>query len=455
MRIRRTVAGVALTTLSAGLLATIPFTAAKLPPDLVISQVYGGGGNSGATYNARLRRDLQPRNGPGLRRRSLGPVRQRHRDRQPRRPQRPADRAAGRERAGRQLLPRPGGGWAPTAAACRHGRRRRPVARSRWRRGAGKVALVTGTTSLGVQRWLDPVHHRPSSPGSSTSSATAPRNFFEGTGPAPALSNTTAGFRARWRRHRHRQQQRGLHRWHPCPAQQRQRRARRRSRDPMPAHHRRGPGRRGGQRRTSVRRSSSTASSPATSRHGGQFGGFFIQSRRPDADPLTSDGIRVFRQRSPPSPSVTSSRSPARSTSSPAPARCTPGTETQLGSAPSSTETGTARQLPAPIELSPALRRDRRTASTARSATRACSSPLPSGLIATDLFTLGRFGEVSLTTDELLRIPTTAAEDAANNADRITLDDGCSGQNLEPLCRTRSTRTGTTCRAPATRSPSR
>ncbi len=51
MRIRRTVAGVALTTLSAGLLATIPFTAANAASaNLVISQVYGGGGNSGATY---------------------------------------------------------------------------------------------------------------------------------------------------------------------------------------------------------------------------------------------------------------------------------------------------------------------------------------------------------------------------------------------------------------------
>ncbi|CAA9217181.1 MAG: hypothetical protein AVDCRST_MAG57-361, partial [uncultured Blastococcus sp.] len=51
MRFRRTVTGVALTTLSAGLLATIPLSAAQaVSADLVISQVYGGGGNTGAPY---------------------------------------------------------------------------------------------------------------------------------------------------------------------------------------------------------------------------------------------------------------------------------------------------------------------------------------------------------------------------------------------------------------------
>ena len=54
-------------------------------------------------------------------------------------------------------------------------------------------------------------------------------------------------------------------------------------------------------------------------------------------------------------------------------------------------------------------------------------------LVATDLFTLGRFGEVSLTTGELLYIPTSAAEAAANDRDRITLDDGLSGSNLPTL----------------------
>jgi hypothetical protein len=51
MRMSRTVAGVALTTLSAGLLATIPATSAHaVSTGLVISQVYGGGGNGGAIY---------------------------------------------------------------------------------------------------------------------------------------------------------------------------------------------------------------------------------------------------------------------------------------------------------------------------------------------------------------------------------------------------------------------
>ena len=56
------------------------------------------------------------------------------------------------------VLPDPGshrGGRRCSAADARCDRRRR---RSRWQLGAGKVAYVTGTTSLGLQRQLDPVH---------------------------------------------------------------------------------------------------------------------------------------------------------------------------------------------------------------------------------------------------------------------------------------------------------
>ena len=48
-------------------------------PDIVVSQVYAGGGNSGATLHARLRRALQPRRGRHRRQRLDDPVRVRER----------------------------------------------------------------------------------------------------------------------------------------------------------------------------------------------------------------------------------------------------------------------------------------------------------------------------------------------------------------------------------------
>jgi predicted extracellular nuclease len=58
---------------------------------------------------------------------------------------------------------------------------------------------------------------------------------------------------------------------------------------------------------------------------------------------------------------------------------------------------------------------------------------VPAGLIATDLYTAGRFGEISLTDGPLLRIPSNDVENAANDTNRIMIDDGLSGQNLDTL----------------------
>ncbi len=66
---------------------------------------------------------------------------------------------------------------------------------------------------------------------------------------------------------------------------------------------------------------------------------------------------------------------------------------------------------------------------------------IPQTLTVTDTFTLGRFGEVSLSVGGRLRSPTHAAAPGApasalqdlNNRSRIILDDGNGGQNIDPI----------------------
>ena len=77
IRIIRAAACLALAAGSVGLVA-VP--AAAVSPDVVISQVYGGGGNSGAPYNAESS-SCPTRCHAGLAGRALGAVRQRHRQR--------------------------------------------------------------------------------------------------------------------------------------------------------------------------------------------------------------------------------------------------------------------------------------------------------------------------------------------------------------------------------------
>ncbi|RFU19030.1 ExeM/NucH family extracellular endonuclease [Geodermatophilus marinus] len=161
----------------------------------------------------------------------------------------------------------------------------------------------------------------------------------------------------------------------------------------------------------------------------GEFGGFFVQSTQPDDDPLTSEGLRVFRNA--PAVEVGQRVRVTGTVEEFESADLYTGSETQLGSGSTVEVLGPA-ELPDPVELSlpfelPAGGVDGQERYEGMLVT------VPAGLVATDLYTLGRFGEVALTTGELLRIPTSAAEDAANDADRVLLDDGRSGQNLTPL----------------------
>ncbi|MGY1711232.1 ExeM/NucH family extracellular endonuclease [Geodermatophilus sp. SYSU D00758] len=161
----------------------------------------------------------------------------------------------------------------------------------------------------------------------------------------------------------------------------------------------------------------------------GEFGGFFVQSTQPDDDPRTSEGLRVLQDATTVEVGqrvrVTGTVEELES------ADLYTGSETRLGRGSTIEVLGTA-ELPDPVELSlpfelPAGGVDGQERYEGMLVT------VPAGLIATDLYTLGRFGEVALTTGELLRIPTSAAGNAANDADRVLLDDGRSGQNLTPL----------------------
>ena len=82
----------------------------------------------------------------------------------------------------------------------------------------------------------------------------------------------------------------------------------------------------------------------------------------------------------------------------------------------------------------------RSRASPTTSATRACSSSYEQTLTATEVFNLGRFGEVSLSGVGRLYNPTAVALPGApaeavaaqNERSRIVLDDGNNQQNIDP-----------------------
>ena len=150
-------------------------------PDVVISQVYGGGGNAGATLHQRLHRALQPRHRAGAARRLVGAVRQPRRERPGRRPRSPA--SCRRVRTTSSKRRQGAGGTTPLPTPDATG----TIAMSGT---SGKVALVTSTAALSC--------------GSDCDTAAGVRDFvgygtgandFE-TAPTPTLSNTTAAIRA-------------------------------------------------------------------------------------------------------------------------------------------------------------------------------------------------------------------------------------------------------------------
>ena len=162
----------------------------------------------------------------------------------------------------------------------------------------------------------------------------------------------------------------------------------------------------------------------------GQFGGYFVQEEDGDADSdaQTSEGIFVF------SPTSVNVGDTVRVT----------GTATEFGtvgasltelSAVSRVEVcGTGASVtPTPVTLPV-------TTPAAFEAVEGMRVTFTHPLVATDTFTLGRFGEVALAVDARLPIPTHAATPGPaaqavrdlNLRSRILLDDGNSQQNIDP-----------------------
>jgi uncharacterized protein len=161
----------------------------------------------------------------------------------------------------------------------------------------------------------------------------------------------------------------------------------------------------------------------------GQYGGYFVQSVQGDGNDLTSEGLRVYDFRTP--VAVGDKVRVTATVDEFASEDLYEGSETQLEGPVTVDKLGTA-PLPTPVGLTLPFAA---TANGVHGQERyeGMLVTVPEGLVATDLFTYGRYGEIALTTDQKLRIPTNAAQNAANDADRITLDDGLDTQNPAQL----------------------
>ena len=167
-------------------------TALAASPGVVISQVYGGGGNAGAPCRERLRRALQPRHGRRPARRLFAPVRERDRHRQLRGELDAADRPLrhASPAGGYFLVGLASGG----AKARRCPPRSRPTRRrSTWPRARAKSRSSTrsrASAATAARRRAAPTQlaHIIDLVGYGTGTSGA--NFFEGRGPAPTISAT-------------------------------------------------------------------------------------------------------------------------------------------------------------------------------------------------------------------------------------------------------------------------
>ena len=153
-------------------------TASAASPDIVISQVYGGGGNAGAT----LKNDFIELYNRGTAPVSVAGWTVQYASA---RPARPGSARADGDDPPRPLLPRAGGG--------RHRRHRRPADTERHGQhrdggGSGKVALVTNGDALACGADCD------TAPGVKDFVGYGAANDFE-TAPTPLLANTTAALR--------------------------------------------------------------------------------------------------------------------------------------------------------------------------------------------------------------------------------------------------------------------
>ena len=166
----------------------------------------------------------------------------------------------------------------------------------------------------------------------------------------------------------------------------------------------------------------------------GLVGGFYLQDDSPDADPATSDGVLVFDNSAPVAPGdrvlatgrVTEFRRSGDSL---------PGTVTELTSTSSVALCGTGTIAPTPLVLPfPTLE--------APEALEGVLVEVPAGLTVTELFTWARFGEVAVSSGGRLYNPTNGQGGTAEENDRrrILLDDTRTGQNLPALAYLRTGR---------------
>jgi predicted extracellular nuclease len=166
----------------------------------------------------------------------------------------------------------------------------------------------------------------------------------------------------------------------------------------------------------------------------GQFSGFFIQDPVGDSDPTTSDGVFVFDNGNL-LPSGTAVGDKVRVSGTVVEFTSTGIQETQISTLTQVLNCGAATAiLPTQVNL-PFV------SATYLERYEGMLITLPQNLYVTEVFTLARFGEVWLSSGSRLLQPTqittpgaaAVAQQAANDLNRILLDDGSNVQNPDPV----------------------
>ncbi|MET0578319.1 MAG: ExeM/NucH family extracellular endonuclease, partial [Ilumatobacteraceae bacterium] len=165
----------------------------------------------------------------------------------------------------------------------------------------------------------------------------------------------------------------------------------------------------------------------------GEVGGFYLQDPVGDGDPATSDGVLVFST----SPVETDDVVRLSGRVLEFGRTGNVGTVTEVGSVTALTVCGTGAVAPTTVTLPfpPAV-----GGVPAQERYEGMRVTMPNADTVTEVFTLGRFGELVITSGDPLYSPTNGnvlgtpeAIRAANDLDRIVLDDARSAQNLYPI----------------------
>lgn len=420
----RLLAATATLALPAALVPALAFAPAHaVSPDLVVSQVYGGGGNSGAPLNADfieiynrgdqavsldgMSLQYASATGTGNLGANSGQLTE----------------LAGTLEPGQHFLVQEAGGANGAALPTPDLVDATPISMSAT---AGKVALADGTTSLGCNGSSDPC----------TAAELArivdlvgygSANFFEGTGAAPGLSNTTAAFRAGGGETDTDDNAADFSAGTPAP--------RNSGTDPdpdpesgcdVPATHQvsqvQGSGASSPLAGQAVRVEGVVTGDFQAS---GQLGGFHLQDDTPDSDPATSEGLFVF---SASTPVAVGDRVLASGTA------VEFFGETQLSSVTAVDVCGTGTVAPASYDLP-------RPAGVTFEPFEGMLVTFPETLTATEHFQLGRFGEVRVSSDGRLMQPTQVVEPGAaaqvladaNQRRTLLIDDGSGVQNPDTV----------------------